>query len=332
MGRLVLRAFGDPAQALSLEPDPDLEPGSDEVLVAIEAATINPSDINLVKGAYGVRPDLPSGVGVEGVGRVIATGDGVDSSLMGGRVMIVPNYEQGTWADRVVVGARNVVAVSDDADPLQLAMAAINPATAYGLLHRYESLEAGDWIAHTAANSAVGQYIVALAREAGIKTLSIVRRPAAAEQVRALGGDRVLVPGEDFHAQIAQALDGAELKLVIDGLGGGTVEELAHFLAFGKTVLSYSIMSGRLPVVGLRDLIYREVALRGFWIVNWIRNAPRSEIEETYRTIAKLVAKGIVSASVEATYGLGDFRQAFDHAQRKERTGKILFAMDGESP
>jgi NADPH:quinone reductase-like Zn-dependent oxidoreductase len=291
MSRLVLRAFGDPAESVVLEPDPHLEPGSDEVLVAIEAATINPSDLNLVKGAYGVRPDLPSGVGVEGVGRVTATGDGVDSSIMGARVLILPTYEQGTWADRVVVSARNVVAVSDDADPLQLAMAGINPATAYGLLRRYESLEPGDWIAHTAANSAVGQYIIALAREAGIKTLNIVRRPAAAEQVRALGGDRVLVPREDLSAQIAEALDGAELKLVIDGLGGTTVEELAHFLAFGHTVLSYSIMSGRLPVVGLRDLVYREVVLRGFWIVNWIRNSPRSEVEQTYRTIADLVAK-----------------------------------------
>ena len=55
-------------------------------------------------------------------------------------VLILPTYEQGTWADEVVVPVRNIVLMSDEADPLQLSMIGINPATAYLLLNRYVSL------------------------------------------------------------------------------------------------------------------------------------------------------------------------------------------------
>jgi NADPH:quinone reductase-like Zn-dependent oxidoreductase len=71
---------------------------------------------------------------------------------------------------------RNIVPVSDEADLLQLAMIWINPVTAYLLLNRYVSLTPGDWIGQTAANSAIGQYIIALAKLAGVKTLNGVRR------------------------------------------------------------------------------------------------------------------------------------------------------------
>lgn len=104
-------------------------------------------------------------------------------------MLILPTYEQGTWADRAVVPARNVVPVSDEADPLQLAMLPVNPATAYLALNRYADLKPGDWIGLTMTNSAVGQYVIALARHAGVKVLAVVRREDAAERVRILGAD-----------------------------------------------------------------------------------------------------------------------------------------------
>jgi NADPH:quinone reductase-like Zn-dependent oxidoreductase len=96
------------------------------------------------------------------------------------------------------VPARNVVPMSDDADPLQLSMIGVNPATAYLLLNRYASLMPGDWIGQTATNSAMGQYILKLAKLAGVKTLNVVRREEAAEQVRRLGGDRVVLQGDNL--------------------------------------------------------------------------------------------------------------------------------------
>jgi NADPH:quinone reductase-like Zn-dependent oxidoreductase len=87
-------------------------------------------------------------------------------------------------------------------------MIGINPATAYLLLNRYVSLMPGDWIGQTAANSAMGQYIIKLAKLAGVKTLNVVRREEAAKQVRQLGGDRVVLQGDNLHKDIEEALGG----------------------------------------------------------------------------------------------------------------------------
>src|SRR4030095_7096729 len=78
----------------------------------LEAAPLNPSDFLFVRGTYGVRPDFPSSVGAEGVGRVAKIGSKIDPALRGKRVLILPTYEQGTWADEVVVPVGKLVPMS----------------------------------------------------------------------------------------------------------------------------------------------------------------------------------------------------------------------------
>lgn len=329
MNRIVATSFGDPADSVVLEPTGELTLGDGELLIEMEAATINASDFLLIRGTYPVRPALPSPLGGEGVGRVRVVGAGTDQTLVGRRVMILPTYEQGTWASQIVTSAANVLPVSDDADPVQLAMVPINPATAYVLLRRFATLRPGDWVGQTAANSAVGLYVIALAKRLGLKTLNVVRREAAAEAVRAAGGDAVLVGTSDLGDAIAAAIDpalgGATLSLVLDGTGGPVVADLAHRLTFGGKVVSYAVESGQPPTVSVFDMIFNEVAQTGFWVINWIREAPRAELEAVYGELADLVATGGLSAPVEATYPLEDYKKAFEHAMATGRTGKVLF-------
>src|ERR1700741_3828408 len=216
MRQLQLIAHGEPSDVIELNTVSEPALGQEDVLISMEAAPLNPSDFLFVRGMYGVRPAFPSPVGAEGVGRVAKIGSKVDGALQGKRVLISPTYEQGTWADQVVAPVRNVVPMSDEADPLQLSMIGINPVTAYLLLNRYVSLTPGDWIGQTAANSAIGQYIISLGKLAGIKPLNVVRREQAAEQVRQWGGDRVVLQGDSLHQDTEKALDGKKLSLVLD--------------------------------------------------------------------------------------------------------------------
>jgi NADPH:quinone reductase-like Zn-dependent oxidoreductase len=325
MRQLQLTAFGEPSEVIELNTvsEPVLDP--EDVLVSMEAAPINPSDFLLVRGIYGIRPALPFSVGAEGVGRVTGAGSKVDVALRGKRVLILPTSEQGTWAEQVVVPVRNLVPMNDEADPLQLSMIGINPVTAYLLLNRFVSLMPGDWIGQTAANSAMGQYIIALAKLAGVKTLNVVRREEAAEQVREWGGDRVVFQGDSMHEEIEHALGGKKLSLVLDTVGGTPVGELAKSLKTGGSIVSYALLSGQLPVLSPKDFIYRGLSLHGFWLINWIRNAPRTEIEETYQKLGDFVADGSLSATVENVYPLDQFKEAFKQSLKSNRSGKILF-------
>ncbi len=325
MRQLQLIAHGEPTDVIEINTVPEPALDQEDVLISMEAAPLNPSDFLFVRGMYGVRPTFPSSVGAEGVGRVAKIGSKVDVALRGKRVLIIPTYEQGTWADQVVAPVRNLVPMSDNADPLQLSRIGINPVTAYLLLNRYVSLMPGDWIGQTAANSAMGQYIIALAKLAGVKTLNVVRREEAAEQVRQWGGDRIVLQGDNLHKDIEEALDGKKLNLVLDTVGGTSVGELAKSLKPGGSIVVYALQSGQFPAISPKDLIYRGLSLHGFWLINWIRNASRTEIEEIYQKLGDLVADGSLSAAVERVYPLDQFKEAFKQSLNSNRSGKILF-------
>src|ERR1700693_5840053 len=267
MRQLQLIAHGEPAEVIELRTVSEPALGEEDVLISMEAAPLNPADFLFVRGIYGVRPAFPSPVGAEGVGRVAKIGSKVDVALRGKRVLILPTYEQGTWADQVVVPVRNIVSMSDEADPLQLSMIGINPATAYLLLNRYVSLMPGDWIGQTAANAAMGQYIIALAKLAGVKTLNVVRREEDAEQGRQWGGDRVVFQGDNIHKDVEEALDGKKLSLVLDMVGGTPVGELAKSLKPGGSIVVYALQKGRFPAISPGDLNHRCLSLHCFWLI-----------------------------------------------------------------
>jgi NADPH:quinone reductase-like Zn-dependent oxidoreductase len=327
MRQLQLIAHGEPSDVIELKTVPEPPLGQDDVLISMEAAPMNPSDFLFVRGTYGIQPAFPSPLGGEGVGRVAKIGSRVNVALRGKRVLILPTYEQGTWADEVVVHVRNIVPMSDGADPLQLSMIGINPATAYLLLKRYVSLMPGDWIGQTAANAAMGQYIIALAKLAGVKTLNVVRRKEAAEQVRQWGGDRVVLQGDNLHKDIEEALDGKKLSLVLDTVGGTPVGELAKSLKPGGSIVVYAMQGGQFPAISPKDFIYRGLSLHGFWLINWLRNAPRTEIEEIYQKLGDLAADGSLSAAVEHVYPLDQFKEAFKRSLKSNRSGKVLFRL-----
>ena len=77
-------------------------------------------------------------------------------------------------------------------------MAVINPLTAHLLLKSVQALKEGDWIIQSAANSAVGEYLIQLAAQRGINTINVVRRESLVPQLKSLGATVVLVDGPDL--------------------------------------------------------------------------------------------------------------------------------------
>ena len=108
--------------------------------------------------------------------------------------------------------------------------------------------------------------------------------------------------------------------------------ELAKSLKPGGSIVVYAMQSGQFPAMPPKEFIYRGLSLHGFWLINWIRNAPRTEIQEIYQKLGDLVADGSLSAAVEHVYPLEQFKEAFEQSLKSNRSGKILFkfgATDG---
>src|ERR1700694_4979120 len=154
MKAIQIEAFGNPGEVMKLVDIPDVgAPGEGEVVIALEASPINMSDLLMIAGRYGHRPKLPSVMGTEGVGRVIAVGGGVKHLKQGDRTLVP--YPAPAWAERIKADAGRLRPLPGG-DVHQLAMLGINPPTAYLVLTAFFSLQREPWVIQTSANSGFG--------------------------------------------------------------------------------------------------------------------------------------------------------------------------------
>jgi NADPH:quinone reductase-like Zn-dependent oxidoreductase len=319
--------FGPPETTVRLVDQPDPGPaGPGEAVIASEVAPVNPSDLLSIQGLYGAEPPrLPHIPGTEGVGRVVQCGSDVTSVRVGDRVLL-PG--PGTWRERFRVPANRLVALPDGVDPEQLAMLRVNPATAYLMLQEFVPPEAGHWVIQNAANSSVGHCLIRLARDAGLKTVNVVRRPELVAPLEASGADVVLVDGPDLDARVREAIGGVTLRLAIDAVAGSATQRLARAVQDDGIVVNYGMMSGQACRVDVRETVFRNVSLRGFWLRRWFMITPPDRITATYRMLAAKVASGALTVAVEKVYPFHNIAEALGHAARPGRAGKILLRFD----
>lgn len=299
---------------------PQLQTG--QALVQVIAAPINPSDLLTLTGEYGNLPPLPAVAGREGVGRVLELGVDTANAAVGELVLLPRGC--GSWSTHVVAQTSELLTLPSDADPLQLSMMTINAPTAALLLSDFVALGPGDWVIQNAANSAVGCYLVQLSHVRGHRTVSVVRREAAAAIVRENGGDVVLLDGEDLATRVAEATDGAEIRLGIDAIGGAAAGRLAESLGEGATLVNYGSLSGDPCAIRGGALVYRDLTLRGFWLARWFGQTPERQRRAVLEEVAGLIAAGTLHAPIHATYDVSEIKEAVAAAASSGRTGKVL--------
>lgn len=316
--------FGPPPEVLHTVTVPQDIPGPGDVLVTVEATPIHPSDLLTISGDYGYKPSLPATPGQEGVGRVASLGDGV-AGFSEGDLVLLP-LGAGTWRSQLKLPANRLVKLPEQGDPLQFSLMSINPLTAKLLLSEIVDLQPGDWVIQNAANSSVGHYLAAMAKQRGIKTINLVRRGGGVDrQIRELGGTEVIVDkGQDLSADIKSITGGDPVRLGIDAVGGASTTVLASCLSPGSTLVCYGALSGEACHIHPGQLIFRDIQACGFWLMNWLRTASADDIQTALADLAGQVVDGRLQAEIGGSYPLERIKDAARHAMQGSRDGKII--------
>ncbi len=219
------------------------EPAGSEVLVAVEASPINPSDLGVLLGAvapgtlrpdgpdlvgtvpeaalarYRDRLDKPLPVGNEGAGTVIAAGPQA-TTLVGRRVAL---FGGSMWADYRVADAATIVELPDEVSTAEGAALFINPLTALSMLETMRA-EGHSALVHTAAASSLGQMLVRICAADGIGLVNIVRRGEQAQLLGELGAVHVVDSSQpDFANRLTDAIRETGATLAFDAIGGGSL-------------------------------------------------------------------------------------------------------------
>ena len=320
---VVYETHGKPADVLQIKTEPWPTPAADEAVVAMRAAPVNPADINAIEGKYPARREVPAIPGFEGSGTVVEVGANV-STIRKGALVILP-HNIGTWREAVAVKASELVAVPPEIDPVHAAMLKINPITAWRLLHGYVDLSRGDWVIQNAANSAAGRAVIQIAHDLGFKTINVVRRPELIEELRAEGGDIVLVDHEKLRDEVKAATSAAPIRLGLNSVGGESALHLANCLAFGGTLVSFGAMSLQPLKIPTGLLIFKDLRFRGIWINHWYDNATPAERMAAFNPLFDMAKRGLLKTKIEKMYSIDQAKEAVTHAMRDKRTGKIVF-------
>jgi NADPH2:quinone reductase len=219
------------------------EPGGSEVVVAVEASPINPSDLGMLLDAvapgalrtdgadlvgevaeaalalYRDRLDKPLPVGNEGAGTVIAAGPEA-AALIGRRVAL---FGGSMWADYRIADAGAVVELPDDVSTAEGAALFINPLTALSMVETMRA-ESHSALVHTAAASNLGQMLVRICAADGVGLVNIVRRAEQTQVLRDLGAVHVVdSSGPDFAKRLTHAIGETGATLAFDAIGGGSL-------------------------------------------------------------------------------------------------------------
>ncbi|MGI9241500.1 MAG: MDR family NADPH-dependent oxidoreductase, partial [Verrucomicrobiales bacterium] len=228
------------------------------------------------------------------------------------------------WQDQLSVPADQLVKIPSGIDPLQACQLSVNPPTALLLLTNFQGVAEGGWIAQNAANSAVGQAVIQIAKSHGIKTLNFVRRESLIPELEELGADAVLLDEKFSTARAREIAGGAGPALAFNAVGGDSALRLMDLLAPGGQLVTYGAMSRQSLKVPNGFLIFKGIQLNGLWVTEWLKGSSGSAVREVFDQLGQLMADGALKLPVERTYAPEEIRPALEHAQQPERGGKIL--------
>jgi trans-2-enoyl-CoA reductase len=319
----VYETHGNPAEVLRIVDCPWPEPSPGEVVVKMSAAPINPADLNSIEGKYPIKATLPATPGMEGAGVVVETGSAVRDLAVGTQVILPHSF--GTWREVAIIAAEKLVAAPKEIEPIQAAMLKVNPITAWRMLHDFVPLRRGDWLIQNAANSGAGQCVIQIARDLGYRTVNVVRRAELVEELRTLGGDVVVVDGENLRDEVAAVTHRTPIGLALNAVGGENGLRVAKCLASDGTMVTYGAMSLQPLCIPNGMLIFKNLRFTGFWVNKWYDAATPAQRAETFAPLFDMAKRGLLRTKVEKAYPLTEAQAAVAHASQNKRSGKIVF-------
>ncbi|WP_225826464.1 zinc-dependent alcohol dehydrogenase family protein [Streptomyces naphthomycinicus] len=344
MRALVAGEVGEPTHVLRLESRPVPTPAAGQALIRVKATPIHASDLHVLRGRYGFSPGFPAvGGHMECVGRVEALGPDTEGLRTGERVVFaavpaVPGPPgTGTWQEYLVADTRRLLPIPDRLSDSSACQIAVNPLTALLLLTHELDVEPGDWLLQTAAGSTVGRLVIQLSRHLGVRTLNVVRRRDAVEEIRALGGDEVIcTEDEDLVQRVAEAAGPAGVRRAIDCVAGPVGAQVSQALAPGGEVVVYGALSTHrqtdpaaltIPLQA-RSVIYETKSVRGFWLNRWFGTASPEEVRRALTRVRSLVTDDILSIPRGRPFPIERFTEALSLAETPAHGTKPLFVFE----
>jgi NADPH:quinone reductase-like Zn-dependent oxidoreductase len=317
-------------EVLRYEDAPDPEPGPDDVLIRLRAASMNHLDLWVRKGLPSVPK--PRILGADGAGVIEAVGADVEGFEPGQRVVINPGLEHGdritvigehtdgTHAELIAIAATNVYPLDDGIDFEAAAAFPLVFETAYRMLVTKAQVQEGEWVLVWGIGGGVATASLQIAKARGARVLVTSSRDEKLEGARELGADATVNhTSGDVAAVTKEATEGRGVDVVVEHVGEATWKTSLQAVRPGGRVVVCGATTGPNPPAQLHRIWWKQLTVYGSTM------GTKGDFEGAY----ELVRTGRAIPVVDSVFPLAEARAAHERMEAGEQLGKIVLRIPG---
>jgi NADPH:quinone reductase-like Zn-dependent oxidoreductase len=303
---------------LRYEDAPDPEPGPDDVLIHLRAASLNRLDLWVRRGLPSVpKPRIlgADGAGVDESGRRVVINPGLEH---GDKITVIGEHTDGTHAELIAIPASNVYPIPDGLAFEEAAAFPLVFETVYRMLVTRAGLEEDEWVLAWGAGSGIGSATLVIGKALGARVVATSSSEAKLERARGLGADVTVnhATGDVLEA-VKEATGGAGVDVVVEHVGEATWQtSLQAVRAHGRVAIC-GATTGPNPKAALHRIWWKQLTILGSTM------GTKADFEGAY----ELVASGKAKPVVDSVFPLADARAAHERMESGEQFGKIVLSI-----
>jgi NADPH:quinone reductase-like Zn-dependent oxidoreductase len=309
---------------LALGDAPVPEPGPQQVLVKMRAASLNRGEFIVGHGLQ--KPGTSKAIGMEGAGEIVKVGAGVTEHKPGARVM---GRCAGAFSEYALMDLRELVPMPANLSFEEAASIPLTFLVVHDMLVLQGRLRAGEWVLVTGVSSGVGVASVQAAKAMGARVIGTSGSQEKLAKLAAAGLDVGLRTRQgDFHDAVMKATDGKGVNLVVNTVGGSVFAECIRCMAFEARLATVGYVDGVLKSeIDLQALHAKRLTL--FGVSNKLRTAEQraSGVPAFVRDFMPHVAAGRIRPLIDRVYPFEQLAEARAHMEANRHLGKIVIAM-----
>ena len=305
---------------------PTPEPGPDEVVIAVQAASLNFPDLLIVQGKYQFRPELPFAPGAEFAGVVQAVGSAVAHLSPGMPVAALAGT--GGFATHARVKALQAMPLPPGFALRDAAAFAFTYGTAHHALVDRGALRSGETVLVLGAAGGVGTAAIQVAKASGATVIAAASTDAKCELCRQLGADHAInYSSGDLREAVKALTQGRGVDVVFDPVGGAYAEPAFRSIAWRGRYLVIGFANGAIPALPWNLPLLKGASIVGVFWGDFVRREPEANMR-MLGALAAMYGRGEVKPAIEEILPLSRLRDAYDRLERRQILGKLVLVPD----
>jgi NADPH:quinone reductase-like Zn-dependent oxidoreductase len=321
-------------------PTPQRQAG--EVLVHMQASTLNQVDLYMRNSGAGITHQLPQTMGIEGFGHVaeceadsgFSVGDAVvihpsiscgqcefcqrGDDVLCTRISFIGEHRDGAWSEYLTVPARNVLHAPSYLTAVEAAALAVTHLTAWRMLVTQGQLKAGQTVLVFGIGGGVSVAALQLAKAMGARVLVTSRHAHKLERAQQIGADLgIHTPHEDVVKTVMAFTGKRGVDLVIENVGEAVWSDAMKSLVRGGKLVTCGATSGDQPPADLRRIFIRQLQIMGSTLGNL----------QEFKDLLVFCEQHHIRPVIDRVYPMDQVHQALDVMSRAEQFGKIALAL-----